>query len=295
MTLACTLNRLLCLYFIAFLLIAFYFGSNLILATIYTNYKRQANEKAREYAEKTEDALNVAFHLLDIKGENQIDIPLCVLLLMELERPAFSVFAYETSRLEIQNTKEMVQGLQDAIDEDGLTGVSMDHFSRMVSSMQLNRSKKKWGKTRDRVADTINAAGADAGALDGTPFLPALGGIDAHGSGIQEVAERRLEYYWMVPIERVVRHVAFEYVVDLTVITNTVVLGLSADQVARCYRDMRVAASPRISDASASDGGYEDLCRDSSFDQVCRRQDRRVKAHTGSYRTISRLSSSSEV
>ena len=112
MTLACTLNRLLCLYFIAFLLIAFYFGSNLILATIYNNYKRQANEKAREYAEKTEDALNVAFHLLDIKGENQIDIPLCVLLLMELERPAFSVFAYETSRLEIQNTKEMVQGLQ---------------------------------------------------------------------------------------------------------------------------------------------------------------------------------------
>ena len=76
--------------------------------------EKEFEEKAAVYRRRTEEAMTVAFHLLDVHSCNQIDIELCVMLLKELERPVFAVFDYETSRVEIQNTKQMVADLQAA-------------------------------------------------------------------------------------------------------------------------------------------------------------------------------------
>jgi|EP01047_Picozoa_sp_COSAG01_P025167 hypothetical protein len=51
---------------------------NLILATIYNNYKTQTDNKARQRAELKEEAVTVAFHLLDIHGADTIEVPICV-------------------------------------------------------------------------------------------------------------------------------------------------------------------------------------------------------------------------
>jgi hypothetical protein len=86
------------LFFISFLVFSTYFITNLILATIYNNYKSQVDREAKERAAMTEQGTACAFQLLVGRNVNHIDLSVCVLLLKEMERPAFSVFKYQLHR-----------------------------------------------------------------------------------------------------------------------------------------------------------------------------------------------------
>lgn len=218
-------------YFFVFLLIAYYFGTNLILATVYNSYRRQFEEKAAEYRRRTQEALTVAFHLLDVHNCNQIDIELCVMLLKELERPAFAVFDYETSRVEIQNTKQMVADLQAAHRAAGMTGISQDYFSRLVASMQLNKKKnRKWGKFKDKLKPKGTTSPTNTVAEGGS--LPSSHA--GSGSSLPPALVQLVTHEW------------FEYAVDFIVLANSLVLAKQADTVARCSAAEQAGSAAQI-------------------------------------------------
>lgn len=127
-------NRLAALFFIAFVLVGVYFFMNLVLATIYHNYRKQCEDNMALFRQRRQDALDVAFQLLDINGTGSLEFSVCQALLVELERPMVSIFDWRTSK---------VVGLERAsnrlsmLGENPTGGINKNMFSELVTNIKL--------------------------------------------------------------------------------------------------------------------------------------------------------------
>jgi potassium/chloride transporter 9 len=138
-------HRIYFLFFMTFLLFVMYFIMNLVLATIYNNYRHQAQKLFTRKKEKSEEATTVAFHLLDVRKTDQIEIPIFTMLVHELERPTFNLFNYDTSKVTLDYAKSMIGKLHAAHADAGKRGVDRDLFSKLVASMVRTKTKRRMG------------------------------------------------------------------------------------------------------------------------------------------------------
>ena len=71
---------------------------NLVLASVYNNYKKQVTERAVQFHELRHNGLVAAFQKLDTNKSGYVRIASCARLLGELSRPSISMFNWEMSR-----------------------------------------------------------------------------------------------------------------------------------------------------------------------------------------------------
>jgi amino acid transporter len=98
------------LFFVSFLLIGLFFCMNLVLASVYNNYKVQLRERARTFHRQRRLGLTAAFHKLDTNKSGFVRIASCARVLNELSRPNVSIFHWENSTYqETQKTRVILQ------------------------------------------------------------------------------------------------------------------------------------------------------------------------------------------
>ena len=70
------------LFFVSFLLVGLFFCMNLVLASVYNNYKIQMKERAVQYHRKRRKGLTAAFEQLDTNNSGYVRIASCARLLV---------------------------------------------------------------------------------------------------------------------------------------------------------------------------------------------------------------------
>ena len=109
------------LFFISFLLVGLFFCMNLVLASVYNNYKIQMTERAVQYHRLRRYGLTAAFKKLDTNNSGYVRIASCARLLGELSRPSISMFNWEMSRYtSTKSTQIMLQSWWDKVIDERL-------------------------------------------------------------------------------------------------------------------------------------------------------------------------------
>lgn len=127
-------SRITALFFIAFLVAGVFFFMNLVLATIYHNYRKQCEANMTLFRQRRQEALDVAFQLLDINGTGSLEFSVCQALLVELERPMVSIFDWRTSKvIGMDRASNRLSILQ----ENPTGGINKSMFSDLVSNVKL--------------------------------------------------------------------------------------------------------------------------------------------------------------
>ena len=127
-------SRLSSLFFVAFLVAGVFFFMNLVLATIYHNYRKQCEANMTLFRQRRQEALDVAFQLLDINGTGSLEFSVCQALLVELERPMVSIFDWRTSKvIGMDRASNRLSILQ----ENPTGGINKSMFSDLVSNVKL--------------------------------------------------------------------------------------------------------------------------------------------------------------
>ena len=145
-------------YFMVFLVFTMYFILNLMLATVYDKYKREADKALQRKTEKAEEATTVAFHLLDVRQADQVEIPIFTMLLHELERPTFNLFNYDTSKVTLDYAKSLIERLSAAQAHAGFRGLDRVLFSKLVNSMVRDHTQRR--RRRDVACADAVASGS---------------------------------------------------------------------------------------------------------------------------------------
>ena len=113
------------LFFMSFLLVGLFFCMNLVLASVYNNYKLQMTERALVYHRKRREGLSAAFRKLDTNQSGFVRIASCARLLGELTRPSISMFNWEMSRYTVsKKTEIMLQSWWDKVIDERLSHLS---------------------------------------------------------------------------------------------------------------------------------------------------------------------------
>ena len=230
-------HRLYFIFFMGFLLFAMYFIMNLVLATIYNNYKKQADKALATYKEKAGEATTVAFHLLDVRKTDQIDAKVFTMLLHELERPTFNLFNYDTSKVTLDYAKSLIGKLEAVHAGAGKRGVDREMFSKLVASMVKTKQKKRMGSATGVKLGTQRLRGPLA-KLKLPCFSNPLGMI---------VASSTFETFW-----------------DVVICLNTINLTWQVDTLTACLRHEEPAG-----DTTGSGPGILDDESATGTSQIC--------------------------
>lgn len=193
-------SRLTSLYFISFLVVGVFFFMNLVLATIYHNYRKQCEENLALFRKRRQEALDVAFQLLDINGTGSLEFSVCQALLVELERPMVSIFDWRTSKvIGMERASNRLSILQ----ENPTGGINKSMFSDLVSNVKLK----------------IDQPGADGNAVpDRDSDLAAESCCSLFlGRGAQHA------------LGRMVRNPLFEGAVDVMILINSVLIVIETE------------------------------------------------------------------
>lgn len=94
-------NRWVALYFVSFMLIAFFFLINLILAVIVNQYNETAIERSEKRCRLSKDCLTKAYQLLDPSGQGWInrDTIMALLFILSKDFPEFRHFTEEEAKI----------------------------------------------------------------------------------------------------------------------------------------------------------------------------------------------------
>jgi amino acid transporter len=190
------INRLSALFFIAFMLVGVYFFMNLVLATIYHNYRKQCEDNMALFRQRRQDALDVAFQLLDINGTGSLEFSVCQALLVELERPMVSVFDWRTSKV---IGLERASNRLSMLGENPTGGINKSMFSELVTNVKLQ----------------INSSGSNDNVLNS----------DAD----REIAAEACCSLFLgrkaqLTLGKVVRNPRFEQTVDILILVNAILI-----------------------------------------------------------------------
>eukprot|EP00937_MAST-01D_sp_MAST-1D-sp2_P003304 g3304.t1 len=194
-------DRLTSLYFIAFMMVGLFFFMNLVLATIYHNYRKQCEENMALFRQRRHEALDVAFQLLDINGTGSLEFSVCQALLVELERPMVSIYDWRTSKvIGMDRASNRLSILQ----ENPTGGINKSMFSDLVSNVKLkiDQADAETNAVQDRDRDL--AAESCCSLFLGRGAQHALG--------------------------RMVRNPLFEGMVDVMILINSVLIVIEVEQ-----------------------------------------------------------------
>ena len=159
-----------------------------------------AGQVARFERNARQEALDVAFQLLDINGTGSLEFSVCQALLVELERPLVSIFDWRTSKV-----------------------IGMDRASNRLSILQENPTgginKSMFGDLVSHVKLKIDQPGADSGAVpDRDRDLAAESCCSLFlGRGAQHA------------LGRMVRNPLFEGAVDVMILINSVLIVIETE------------------------------------------------------------------
>jgi hypothetical protein len=132
-----TANRWTFLYFGSFVVIAFYFVTNLMLAAVYSNYSFETSEYNKKVEKNTNDNVREAFRLLsaneanDAKGQKHMSSETVRSVLVPL-----NLYCHHTDMKQI--TDEISEILFAILDEDGGGTVDEEEFMKFCDLIQLD-------------------------------------------------------------------------------------------------------------------------------------------------------------
>jgi len=192
------------LFFIAFVSIGVYFFMNLVLATIYHNYRKQCEANAALFRQRRADALGVAFQLLDINGTGSLEFSVCQALLVELERPLVSIFDWRTSQV---TGMERASNRLSMLSENPTHGINSAMFTELISNIKLKLDE------------------------------PGNGDVDEHGQTAERDRELAAEACCslflsrraQLALGRIVRNRMFEGAVDVLILVNCVLIVVETE------------------------------------------------------------------
>ena len=120
-------NRAFVLFYISFLLLAYFFGLNMITAIIYKEYNNSRERHSAERLARRRESLTEAFRLLDIEGQGKLN-----------SRRILEVFWELNNSSEIEYIAEnRARLLFAAVDSDGDHMVNSEEFMSICDVLQV--------------------------------------------------------------------------------------------------------------------------------------------------------------
>ena len=207
------------LFFISFLLVGLFFCMNLVLASVYNNYKIQMTERAVVYHRKRRNGLSAAFRKLDSNESGFVRIASCARLLGELSRPSISMFNWEMSRYtSTRKTQRMLQSWWDKVVDERLTHMTGD----------------TWGEQKEKKV-TMDRPVDDLIPLDA--FCDMMISVNHHHK--QRNISKSKQYTTgvcfasrcscCVRLHRAMNHYLWDWSIGLLVVINTLIIIIEAD------------------------------------------------------------------
>ena len=130
---------------------------NLVLASVYNNYKVQLRERARAFHENRRLGLVAAFEKLDTNQSGFVRIRSCARVLNELSRPNVSLFHWENSAfLETQRTRAMLQSWWNKVVENLEADKDEEGSKLGTKQVEEDGRSEEQSKTTARVSRPVD-------------------------------------------------------------------------------------------------------------------------------------------